>query len=41
MVESYQTEAPLPASTLLQISRLANPAYLLEIEVTAILPPKA
>jgi enamine deaminase RidA (YjgF/YER057c/UK114 family) len=33
--------AALPASTLLQISRLANPAYLVEVEVIAILPPKA
>ena len=29
------------AITLLQISRLANPAYLVEVEVIAILPPKA
>jgi len=26
---------------LLQISRLANPAYLVEVEAIAILPPKA
>ena len=30
-----------PASTLLQISRLANPAYLIEVEAIAILPPRA
>ena len=26
---------------LLQVSRLANPAYLVEIDVIAVLPPKA
>src|SRR5437868_5547988 len=36
----FPNKAALPASTLLQISRLANPAYLLEVEATAILPPK-
>jgi hypothetical protein len=36
----FPNKAALPASTLLQISRLANPAYLLEVEVIAILPPK-
>ena len=30
----------LAAIALLQISRLANPAYLLEVEAIAILPPK-
>ena len=33
--------AVLPASTLLQVPRLANAAYLLEVEVVAILPPRA
>src|SRR5262249_2971694 len=37
----FKNRAALPASTLLQISRLAQPAYLLEVEVVAILPPKA
>ena len=36
----FPNKAALPASTLLQISRLANPAYLLEVEAIAILPPK-
>jgi len=36
----FPNKAALPASTLLQISRLANPAYLLEVEVIAILPPR-
>jgi 2-iminobutanoate/2-iminopropanoate deaminase len=38
---SYFSKSALPASTLLQVSRLANPDYLLEVEVMAILPPKA
>jgi len=39
---SYCTNrSALPASTLLQIPRLANAAYLLEVEVVAVLPPKA
>jgi len=37
----FPNKAALPASTLLQISRLANSAYLLEVEAIAILPPKA
>jgi enamine deaminase RidA (YjgF/YER057c/UK114 family) len=37
----FPNKAALPASTLLQISRLANPAYLLEVEVVAIMPPRA
>jgi enamine deaminase RidA (YjgF/YER057c/UK114 family) len=36
----FPNKAGLPASTLLQISRLANPGYLVEVEVIAILPPK-
>lgn len=36
---SYFTKKDaLPASTLLQISRLANPAYMIEVEVTAVVP---
>jgi enamine deaminase RidA (YjgF/YER057c/UK114 family) len=37
----FSNKSTLPASTLLQVSRLANPDYLLEVEVLAILPPKA
>jgi enamine deaminase RidA (YjgF/YER057c/UK114 family) len=37
----FPNKAALPASTLLQISRLANSAYLLEVEAIAILPPRA
>ena len=37
----FPNKDALPASTLLQISRLANPAYLVEVEAIAILPPKA
>jgi enamine deaminase RidA (YjgF/YER057c/UK114 family) len=37
----FPNKAALPASTLLQVSRLANPAYLVEVEVIAVLPPKA
>ena len=37
----FPNKNALPASTLLQISRLANPAYLVEVEAIAILPPKA
>jgi enamine deaminase RidA (YjgF/YER057c/UK114 family) len=36
----FPNKDALPASTLLQISRLANPAYLVEVEAVAILPPK-
>jgi enamine deaminase RidA (YjgF/YER057c/UK114 family) len=37
----FADKATLPASTLLQITRLANPSYLIEVEATAVLPPKA
>lgn len=37
----FKNKAALPGHTLLQISRLANPAYQLELEIIAILPPKA
>ena len=36
----FPNKAALPASTLVQVPRLANPAFLLEIEAIAILPPK-
>src|ERR1700730_4633076 len=34
-------KSTLPASTLLQVPRLSNPAFLLEVEAVAVLPPKA
>jgi hypothetical protein len=34
----FPNKAGLPASTLLQISRLANPGYLVEVEVIAVIP---
>ena len=37
----FSNKAALPASTLLQVSRLANPMFLLEVEALAILPPRA
>jgi enamine deaminase RidA (YjgF/YER057c/UK114 family) len=37
----FPNKAALPGHTLLQISRLANPAYQLEVEIVAVLPPKA
>ena len=40
-VRAAYFKAPLPAATLVQVVRLANPAYLIEVEAIAILPPKA
>jgi enamine deaminase RidA (YjgF/YER057c/UK114 family) len=37
----FPNRSALPASTLLQVPRLANPNYLLEVEVIAVLPPRA
>ena len=37
----FPNKAALPASTLVQVPRLANAAYLIEVEAIAILPPKA
>ena len=37
----FPNKAALPGHTLLQISRLANPAYRLEVEIIAIRPPRA
>ena len=37
----FTNKAALPASTLLQVPRLANADYLLEVEAIAILPPRA
>ena len=36
----FPNKSALPAATLLQVPRLANPAFLLEVEATAVLPPK-
>jgi enamine deaminase RidA (YjgF/YER057c/UK114 family) len=37
----FSNKSALPASTLLQITRLANPSFLIEVDATAILPPRA
>lgn len=37
----FPNRSALPASTLVQVPRLASPAYLLEVEVIAVLPPRA
>jgi enamine deaminase RidA (YjgF/YER057c/UK114 family) len=37
----FPNKQALPASTLLQVPRLANPAFLLEVEAIAVLLPKA
>ncbi len=37
----FPNKAALPASTLVEVPRLANKAYLLEVEVIAVLPPRA
>ena len=37
----FPNKAALPASTLVQVPRLANPAFMVEVEAIAILPPKA
>jgi len=37
----FPNKQALPAATLVQVPRLANPAFLLEVEAIAILPPKA
>jgi 2-iminobutanoate/2-iminopropanoate deaminase len=37
----FPNKSALPASTLLQITRLANPSYLIEVDATAILPPRS
>jgi enamine deaminase RidA (YjgF/YER057c/UK114 family) len=36
----FPNKAALPASTLLQVSRLASPKYRLEVDIIAVLPPK-
>jgi 2-iminobutanoate/2-iminopropanoate deaminase len=37
----FSNKSALPASTLLQITRLANPSYLIEVDATAILSPRS
>jgi enamine deaminase RidA (YjgF/YER057c/UK114 family) len=37
----FSNKSALPASTLLQITRLASPSFLIEVDATAILPPRA
>ena len=37
----FADKSALPASTLLQVTRLANPSFLIEVDATAILPPRA
>jgi enamine deaminase RidA (YjgF/YER057c/UK114 family) len=37
----FANKSALPASTLLQVTRLANPSFLIEVDATAILPPRA
>ena len=37
----FGNKSALPASTLLQITRLANPSFFIEVDATAILPPRA
>jgi enamine deaminase RidA (YjgF/YER057c/UK114 family) len=37
----FTNKSALPAATLVEVGRLANPAFLLEVEAIAILPPKA
>ena len=37
----FTNKSALPPATSVQVVRLANPAYLLEVEVIAVLPPKA
>ena len=36
----FKNKAALPAATLVEVPRLANAAYLVEVEAIAILPPK-
>jgi 2-iminobutanoate/2-iminopropanoate deaminase len=37
----FSNKSTLPASTLLQVTRLANPSFLIEVDAVAILPPRA
>ena len=37
----FSNKSTLPASTLLQVTRLANSSYLIEVDATAILQPRA
>lgn len=37
----FTNKSPLPPATLVQVAQLANPKLLIEVELTAVLPPKA
>jgi enamine deaminase RidA (YjgF/YER057c/UK114 family) len=37
----FGNKSALPASTLLQVTRLASPSFLIEVDATAVLPPRA
>ncbi len=39
--DMYLNKAAPPTSTTIQVAALANPAYLIEVEATAVLPPRA
>jgi enamine deaminase RidA (YjgF/YER057c/UK114 family) len=39
--DMYLNKAAPPTSTTVQVAALANPAYLIEVEVMAVLPPRA
>jgi enamine deaminase RidA (YjgF/YER057c/UK114 family) len=39
--DMYLNKAAPPTSTTVQVAALANPAYLIEVEAIAILPPRA
>ncbi len=38
---TFTNKNALPASTLVQVTRLADPSYLVEVDAVAILPPRA
>ena len=38
---TFTDKSALPASTLVQVTRLADPSYLVEVDAIAILPPRA
>jgi enamine deaminase RidA (YjgF/YER057c/UK114 family) len=38
---TFTDKSALPASTLVQVTRLADPSYLVEVDAIAVLPPRA